>query len=56
VERRWAWRARPSRPLIYGAAACAVVVLLATAMKPVPTAVVPRGAAITRGAAANARE
>jgi len=56
LERRWAWRARPSRPLIYGAAACAAVLLLATAMKRVPPPAVPQGAKITRGAAANARE
>ncbi|HYR19836.1 MAG TPA: tetratricopeptide repeat protein [Myxococcales bacterium] len=56
IDRRWAWRARPSRPLLYGAAACAAVLLLATAVRRVPPPVVPRGAAITRGAAANARE
>jgi tetratricopeptide (TPR) repeat protein len=35
-ERRWAWRARPSRPLLYGAAACGLVLLLATAMRFAP--------------------
>jgi hypothetical protein len=29
LERRWAWRARPSRPLLYAAIACAVLMLLA---------------------------
>jgi tetratricopeptide (TPR) repeat protein len=36
MERRWAWRARPSRPLLYGAIACAAVLLLATVVKRVP--------------------
>ena len=56
IERRWAWRARPSRPLLYGAAACAAMLLFATVMKCVPPPVVPQPATITRGAAANARE
>jgi len=36
MDRRWAWRARPSRPVLYGAVACAAVLLLATAAKHVP--------------------
>jgi hypothetical protein len=56
IERRWAWRARPSRPLLYGTAACAAILLLATATKRVPPPAVPRTPSITRGAAANARE
>ena len=36
MERRWAWRARPSRPLLYGAAARAAVLLLATVARRVP--------------------
>jgi tetratricopeptide (TPR) repeat protein len=56
VERRWAWRARPSRPLLYGAAGCAVVLLLATAMNRAAPAAVPRLPSISRGVTANARE
>jgi tetratricopeptide (TPR) repeat protein len=48
LERRWAWRARPSRPLLYGAAACAAVLLLATVVKRVPPPVTRRAAQIDR--------
>jgi tetratricopeptide (TPR) repeat protein len=44
IERRWAWRARPSRPLLYAGAACAAVMLLATAMRSVPPPSAPRAA------------
>jgi tetratricopeptide (TPR) repeat protein len=33
LDRLWAWRARPSRPVLYGALACAALLLLGVAMK-----------------------
>jgi tetratricopeptide (TPR) repeat protein len=32
-DRLWAWRARPSRPLLYAALACCAIVLLGTALQ-----------------------
>jgi len=32
-DRIWAWRARPSRPLIYAAAACCGIALVGTALQ-----------------------
>jgi tetratricopeptide (TPR) repeat protein len=56
VERRWAWRARPSRPLLYGAVACACVLLLATAVKRVPPPATGRIPPPTAPARADSRE
>jgi tetratricopeptide (TPR) repeat protein len=56
MERRWAWRARPSRPLLYGAAACAAVLLLAAVTKRVRPPAAARTPSVTRGVTANARE
>ena len=56
LERRWAWRARPSRPLFYGAAACVAVLLFAAATKRARPSAVSRTPSITRGITGNARE
>ncbi|MFL5313379.1 MAG: tetratricopeptide repeat protein [Myxococcales bacterium] len=56
IERRWAWRARPSRPLFYGAAACAAVVLLATVAKRVPPPAAGRIPPLTSPARVDSRE
>ena len=44
MERRWAWRARPSRPLLYGAAAGAAMLLLGMAMRRFPPPAAARAA------------
>ena len=56
LERRWAWRARPSRPLLYGAIACAAVLCLAAVTKRVRPPAAARGPSITRGVQENGRE
>jgi tetratricopeptide (TPR) repeat protein len=56
MERRWAWRARPSRPLLYGAVACAAVLLFAAATRRVRPPTAGRTPSITRGVTDNARE
>lgn len=44
LERRWAWRARPSRPLLYAGVLCAALMVLGAALRGVPGPFVPRAA------------
>jgi tetratricopeptide (TPR) repeat protein len=53
TERLWAWRARPSRPLLYAAIGCGAMLLLGGAMRRVPPRAATRAAGAARTAVAD---